>query len=99
MAGPFIQMPATAAQMFDFHRNSKGEVVTINMKPEWAALVQSLAQTAYASSRNGSTTSRPTESFEGRYEGMPFFDRDLGYPVFLKHASSNIWVRYDGAVV
>ena len=66
---------------------------------ELAAFLQALQMAAYASTRNGSTTARPTEEFIGRYEGMPFFDRTLGYPVFLKHASSNVWVRYDGTVV
>lgn len=98
MAGPLIQFPATASQVFDFQRNERGEVITINMKPEWAAFFSSLQRIAIASTRNGSTTIRPTENFEGRYEGMPFFDRTLGFPVFLKHASSNVWVRYDGTI-
>ena len=84
--GPQIQMPSGPIQ---------DESV---VRPEWLAFFSSLQMATYASSRNGSTSVRPTSEFSGRYEGMPFFDRTLGFPVFLKHASSNVWVRYDGTV-
>jgi hypothetical protein len=99
MAGPSIQQPSSLSQMFDVVTDEKGKLVSLSLKPEWASFFQAMQQTAIAASRNGSTTSRPTEDFKGRYEGMPFFDRTLGFPVFLKHASSNVWVRYDGTVV
>lgn len=99
ISGPNIQMPATASQVFDFTRNEKGEIVTISMKPEWGAFFQSLQLAAFASTRNGSTASRPTSTTIGRYVGQPFMDMTLGYPVFLKYTSSNVWVRGDGTVV
>jgi hypothetical protein len=87
MAGPKIQMPPTVSQVVD----ENGHLLT-----EWAAFLQSLQQVAISGSRNGSTSARPTSDFKGRYEGMPFFDRTLGYPIFLKHASSDVWVDATG---
>lgn len=86
MAGPLIQMPSGPVQ------DDQG------LNPEWAAFFSSLQAAAFSATRNGSTAVRPTSTTVGRYEGMPFFDRTLGFPVFLKHASSSVWVRYDGTV-
>ena len=88
MAGPTISMPPSVSQVVDPE--------TGLIKPEWAVFVQVLQQIAVSSSRTGSTSARPTSDFKGRYEGMPFFDRTLGYPVFLKHASSDVWVDATG---
>lgn len=71
----------------------------LDAPPEVAAFLQSLQMAAYAGTRNGSSSARPTEDFLGRYEGMCFLDRTLGKPVFLKHASSNVWIDATGAVV
>ena len=99
MAGPLLQMPAAASQVFDFSRDSKGQVITISMKPEWAAFFQSLQELTFAATRNGSTSMRPTSSFAQRFEGMPFLDRTLGQPIWLKHASSNVWIDATGGIV
>jgi hypothetical protein len=98
MAGPNFQVPSAYSEMFEIQYDEEGKTIAIALKPQWAALFQSLQQTLFASSRNGSTSVRPTEAFKGRYEGMPFFDRTLGLPVFLKHASSNVWVKADGTI-
>jgi hypothetical protein len=96
MPGPFIQQPAS--QMFDVSTDAEGKIVGMVMRPEWASFLQAMQQVTIGSSRNGSSSARPTSDFIGRYEGMPFFDRTLGYPVFLKHASSNVWVDGGGVV-
>lgn len=70
-----------------------------DIPPELVSFFHSLQMVAIASTRNGSTNARPTQDFKGRYEGMPFFDRTLGYPVFLKYASSNVWVNAAGVIV
>lgn len=98
MSGPNFQLPSLIS-VFDIKTDDEGKVVSLTLRPDWAALFQSLQQVASASSRNGSTSARPGSDFKGRYEGMPFFDRTLGLPVFLKHASSNVWVDATGAVV
>lgn len=64
--------------------------------PELAALLSSLQAVAYAGTRSGPTSTRPTSTFAARYVGMEFFDTTLGLPVFLKTASSNAWVKADG---
>ena len=97
MAGPLIQQPP--GQVFDIQTDAEGKVIGLRMRPEWASFLQAVQQVTFGSSRTGSTSARPTSDFVGRYEGMPFFDRSLGYPVFLKHASSNVWVNGAGAVV
>jgi hypothetical protein len=87
VAGPNVAMPPSVSQVLDENGI---------LKQEWAAFLQALQQVAVSGSRNGSTSARPTEAFKGRYEGMPFFDRTLGYPIFLKHASSDVWVDATG---
>jgi hypothetical protein len=94
--GPNLQMPSLN-QVFDFQFDEAGKLVSLTLRQDWAAYFQSLQQVAIGSSRNGPTTERPTDSFKGRYIGMPFFDTTLGFPVFLEHASSNAWVDATGA--
>jgi hypothetical protein len=55
-----------------------------------------LQQITFNVSRSGPTASRPTSTTPNRFVGMPFFDTDLGLPIFLKTASSNAWVKADG---
>lgn len=98
MSGPIVQMPASISQMLDMTRDADGKLLAITVKPEWASFFSSVQAIAAATSRNGSTTARPTDAMQ-RYEGMPFFDRTLGHTVWLKHASSNVWVDATGAVV
>lgn len=97
MAGPNIQMPGPVAEMFNIIRGPEGTVETIDMKPEWAAYLAAVAAVAQSGTQAGSTSTRPPSSMP-RWVGMPFFDQTLGKPVFLKHASSNIWVLADGSV-
>ena len=99
MAGLKLSMPAAASQMFEVVRGENGDVISMSMKPDWAAFFASLAQVAQNSTQTGSTSARPTASAIGRYEGMPFFDRTLGQTIWLKHASSSVWVDATGAVV
>lgn len=99
MAGPNVVIPPAQSQVFDIVTDDEGKLVSLTMKQEWAAYFQALGQITNAVSRNGSTSARPTSSFVARFEGMPFLDRTLGIPVFLKHASSNVWVDATGAVV
>jgi hypothetical protein len=62
-------------------------------------LLSSLQITAVASTRNGSSSARPTEEMLGRYIGMPFFDLTLGKPVFLLSTNPDIWVDAAGVPV
>lgn len=93
MKGPNIQMPGS---MLLIDQNG-------NMSTQYAALLASLAATAFAGSRSGTSTERPTAEFAGRYVGMPYFDESLGLDINLKtptpHASTDVWVRYDGTQV
>ena len=97
MAGPNVQMPGPVSEMFDLARDEEGNVEGITMRPEWAAYLSTVQQVVYDASRAGSTSARPPSSML-RWAGMPFFDQTLGQPIFLKHASSNVWVTADGVV-
>lgn len=99
MAGPNIQVPAAISQMLDVQTDEQGRPIAINVKPEWAAFFSTLQQVNFVQTRSGTTAERPTSDTKGRYEGMPFMDTTLGKPVFLKYASSNVWVDGSGAVV
>ena len=94
IAGPKVQVPSTESDVFEFQYNSDGTIAAVTMKQGWAAFFNGVQQIAYGSTRNGPTASRPT-STASRWIGMPYFDTDLGKPVFLKTASTNVWV--DGA--
>ena len=97
MAGPSVQMPGPVSQMFTLVYDTEGKVVSITMRPEWGSYLSTMQLIAYDSTRSGSTSVRPPSSML-RWAGMPFFDQTLGQPVFLKHASSNVWVTADGVV-
>ena len=99
MAGPNIQVPSAISQMLDLQTGPDGNLLSINVRPEWAALFASLQAAAYAQTRSGTTAQRPTSEMNGRYRGMPYFDTSLGFTVFLLHASSNVWVDATGGVV
>lgn len=66
---------------------------------EWQLLFQTLAQAVYNSARSGPTASRPTSDQQNRWIGMPYFDTDLGYCIFLKSVSPDVWVDANGVLV
>jgi hypothetical protein len=66
---------------------------------EYANFFNTLQLVAFYSTRSGVTADRPTASTLARWVGMPFFDTTLGKTVFLKIASTNVWVDGSGAVV
>jgi hypothetical protein len=92
--GPRVEMPASLSQMFDV--DDKGNITAI--RPEWAQFFHAVQGLTWNMSRSGPTGSRPTSSTGWRYHGMPFMDLTLGYPVFLRSASSNVWVDANGVV-
>lgn len=99
MAGPNLSMPSVQG-WFELTRNDDGAVTDIAVSPELAALLATLQQLAFNATRAGSTSARLTSSNAvQRYVGLPYFDQTLGFPVFLKHASSNVWVDATGAPV
>lgn len=90
IGGPKIQVPSAFSKI-------AAEDGAVNQ--EWASLFHSLQQTAFALSRNGPTTSRPTSSLDGRWIGMPYFDTTLGFTVYLKSVNPDIWVDGQGNTV
>lgn len=95
ITGPKLQMPASLSQVF--HTDERGNIVSL--RPEWAQLFHALQGTMYAASRSGPSTSRPTSSLDWRFVGMPYFDTSLGKTIYLKIASTDVWVDGTGAVV
>lgn len=85
ISGPRVQLPN--GQFIE-----EGGALTIDAQTFLSA-VQAIA---FYSTRSGPTTSRPT-STSFRWVGMPYFDSTLGLPVFLKIASTNVWVDATGA--
>lgn len=94
ITGPRVQMPSTAAEMFQ--TDAQGRIIGI--KPEWAQFFHALEGISNAHTKSGPTSSRPTSTMQWRYVGMPFFDTTLGLTVFLKIASTSVWVKADGTV-
>lgn len=97
-SGPKIQMPSALSAMFDMTTGPNGELVAMTLRTDWASFLSSLQQIAFNDSRFGTTGNRPTSTTAGRFEGMKYFDTTLGFPVFLKTASSNVWVDGGGVV-
>ena len=89
-SGPKIQAPSNLGQMFETGPN--GEI--IGTKPQYASFLHSLQQTAFAVTRSGPTTSRPTSNMDGRWIGMPFFDTDISQTVFLQSVNPDVWVTW-----
>ena len=90
ITGPKIQIPSPLAKIV-----REGGITSY----EWQAFLDSVQQVAYNGSRSGPTASRPTDSFKGRWIGMPYFDMDLGYPIFLKSINPDVWVDGNGVIV
>ena len=97
IAGPKVEMPPAVSEMFNFRYDSDGKVIGASLVPEWAAFFNATQQTLYNGSRSGPTASRPTSTLPGRYVGMEYFDTTLGVPVFLKTASTDVWVDSSGS--
>jgi len=88
--GPKLQIPSPAARMV-----REGGSTSY----EWQAFFDSVQQVAYNGTRSGPTASRPTDSFKGRWIGMPYFDTTLGYVIHLQSVNPDVWVRWDGTPV
>ena len=95
ITGPKVQMPSTLSQMFE----TDGQGNILSLKNEWAQFFHALQGITYSGTRSGPSTSRPTSTITWRYTGMPFFDTSLGKTIFLKTASTNVWVDGAGNVV
>lgn len=93
MSGPRISMPASISRWLQID-----EAGQVSLSRDAAAFFATLNQIAYCASQSGGTATRPTSSVPSRYQGMPYFDTDLGFPVFLKTASTNTWVDALGEV-
>jgi hypothetical protein len=91
MEGPNIQQPQALSPVLQ----PESELPTI----EYATFFNVLQLISFYSTRSGITSERPTASTQGRWVGMPYFDTTLGKTVFLKYASSSVWVDGSGAVV
>lgn len=60
----------------------------------WAGWFSTVQQILEAVSSAGPTSGRPTQ---GQFQGMPYFDTTLGFPVWLKTpGSSPVWVNATG---
>lgn len=94
MAGPNLQPPSPSTPIAQGEDGNPVFPTT-----DYATLFHALQSIAFYSTRSGATGSRPTSTSEARWIGMPFFDTTLGKPVFLKIASSSVWVDGSGAVV
>jgi hypothetical protein len=102
MPGPNVQMPGPLSEVFDLERDENGNVRDIRMRTQWAAYFSTIAQLAHGSTRSGSTNARPAHTSSSamlRWKGQPYFDDELQKMIFLKHASTNVWVTSDGTEV
>lgn len=90
ITGPKIQIPSAGTPLVTEDRSPSIDYMTY---------LHSLNDTLFATTRSGPTSSRPTSSMPGRFIGMSFFDTDLSKPVFLKTASTDVWVDGSGSVV
>lgn len=97
MAGPTVQMPGSATPMIELVRDDDGNIIDVRMRPEWVAYFSLIGQIAFSATRAGSTSARPDSNMV-RWIGMPYFDQQIGKEVFLKFATSNVWVTSDGTV-
>ena len=90
MAGPLLQTPGPFTPV----TQADGTLTS-----DYAVLLHQLQNIAYYSTRSGATANRPTSTSEARWIGMPYFDVSLGKTVYLKIASTNVWVDGSGAIV
>lgn len=98
MPDPNVQMPGAMGDMFDLRKDEDGNVEGVVLRPEWAAYFATMSQAIFGATRSGSTSARPPSGML-RWKGMPYFDDQIGKQIFLKHASTDVWVTSDGTVV
>ena len=91
--GPLIQLPPANAPF-----STQTDEGQHSLSPEAASFLHAVQQVIFYSTRSGGTASRPTGTTQ-RWIGMPYFDTTLGKTVYLKIASTNVWVDGSGAVV
>lgn len=91
MDGPKLQQPQALSPLIQ----QDSQIASV----EYSVFFNRLQDIAFYSTRSGTTAERPTASSLARWVGMQFFDTTLGKPVFLKIASTNIWIDGSGAVV
>src|SRR5712692_4943498 len=91
MAGPLVQMPSVLVPILDYTLTPVGGLDKLHLKQEWGQYLHALETIAFNGTRSGSTSVRPTSSTQGRWIGMPYFDTDLGYDVFLKSVNPDVW--------
>lgn len=91
MQGPKIQQPQALSPV----TQPDSDIASV----EYANFFNILQLVTFYSTRSGTTAERPTASTLARWVGMNYFDTTLGKPVFLKIASTSVWVDGSGAVV
>lgn len=92
ITGPRVQMPSVTAPVMVEGEGGQ------SLSQDHAQFLHQLQQIAFYSTRSGPTASRPT-STSNRWVGMNYFDTTLGKMVYLKIASTNVWVDGAGTVV
>lgn len=95
-----IQIPPPLLQMLDIQME-KGQITSIAVNPAWQQFFHVMQMVTFYTTCSGPTTDRPTASSNSdrtRWVGMQYMDTDLGYPVFLKIASTSVWVDANGVV-
>lgn len=87
ITGPKIQVPAGISLLDQYSA----------IRPDWQSFFHAVQQQGFNASRSGPTASRPTSSLGGRYIGMPYFDTDVGQPVFLQSVNPDVWVTWSSS--
>ena len=90
ITGPKVQVPDSGSPL----TTEAGEV-----RFEWQQFFHGVQQTVFAVSRSGPTASRPTSNMDGRFIGEPYYDTDLGIPIWLQSVNPDVWVDATGAPV
>lgn len=91
MQGPKIQQPQALSPV----TQPDSDIASV----EYANFFNILQLVTFYSTRSGTTAERPTASTLARWIGMPYLDTTLGKPIWLKIASTNIWIDATGASV
>ena len=94
-----VQIPPGLSAMVDIEYDERGRIVRLTPAPAWQQFFHAVQMITFYTTASGPTGSRPTASSNSdklRWVGQPFFDTTLGYPVWLKIASTNVWVDATG---